>query len=55
MNCCGGHEGHKESEGKDRHGQQGGHAGGWGGRKTSYIVLGVVILLVVNFVLKYFK
>lgn len=51
MNCCGGHEGHKEQKGKEHHG----HQEGRGESKTFYIILGLMILLTVIFALKYLK
>lgn len=55
MNCCGGHEDHKEQKGKEHHRHQDGHVGGCGGSKTSYIILGLLVLLAVIFALRYLK
>lgn len=55
MNCCGEHENKGEHKEEEHQGHQNGHAGGCGGSKTSYIILGLVILLAVIFALKYLK
>ncbi len=55
MNCCGGHGGHKESEGGNHPEHKTDHQGGCGGSKLSYLIIGLIILLGVIFALKYLK